>query len=88
LILTDKGLTLCRTHFFIGEIEKRINNRDSRGIAAEKNETLSDIYNFRTPFYEKWADITVDCQNASISENVDKIKKNFCNTGEKSCITA
>ena len=53
------------------EIEKRINNRDSRGIAAEKNETLSDIYNFRTPFYEKWADITVDCQNASISENVD-----------------
>ena len=57
------------------EIEKRINNRDSRGIAAEKNETLQDIYNFRTPFYEKYADVTVDCGGREIGENVEGIKK-------------
>ena len=56
------------------EIESRINNRDSRGIAAEKNQTLKDIYDFRTPFYEKYADITVDCMNKSIEENVTFIK--------------
>jgi shikimate kinase len=56
------------------EIEKRINNRSTRGIAAEKNETLKDIYNFRTPYYEKYAHVTVECENSSVEENVAKIK--------------
>lgn len=56
------------------EIEKRIDNRSTRGIAAEGNETLFDIYNFRTPFYEKYADITCDCSEKSVSENVKNVK--------------
>jgi len=56
------------------EIEARINNRSTRGIAAEKNQTLADIYNYRTPFYEKYADIIVDCHGAGVQENVEKIK--------------
>ncbi len=56
------------------EIERRINNRDSRGIAAEGNETLQDIYNYRTPYYEKYADITVECEGSGVPENVAKIK--------------
>ena len=56
------------------EIENRINNRDSRGIAAVKDETLRDIYNFRTPYYEKHSDITVDCEGKSVAENVQSIK--------------
>lgn len=59
------------------EIEKRINNRDTRGIAAESGETLRDIYNFRTPFYEKYADETVDCSQKGISENIEAIKKSI-----------
>ncbi len=59
------------------EIQKRINNRSTRGIAAEKNETLEDIYNFRTPYYEKYAHVTVDCQNSTVEENVEKIKKSI-----------
>ena len=57
------------------EIEKRINNRDTRGIAAEKGETLRDIYNFRTPYYEKYADIVVDCGGKSVTENISAIKQ-------------
>ena len=56
------------------EIEKRVNNRGSRGIAAEKDETLQDIYNYRTPYYEKYADITVECDGDGVPENVAKIK--------------
>ena len=55
------------------EIEKRINNRDTRGIAAGKDETLLDIYNFRTPYYEKYADITLDCSGKNTAENVKVI---------------
>lgn len=63
------------------EIESRINNRDTRGIAAENDETIRDIYNFRTPFYERYSDITVDGEGKSISENVEAIKKNLLESG-------
>lgn len=56
------------------EIEKRISNRSTRGIAAEGNETLADIYAYRIPFYEKYAQITVDCSGKSVDQNVGTIK--------------
>ena len=56
------------------EIERRINNRSTRGIAAEKNETLADIYAYRTPFYEKCADLILDCTGYGVAENVERIK--------------
>ena len=57
------------------EIEGRINNRDTRGIAAEKGDTLLDIYNYRTPYYEMYADITCDCSGKSIPQNIESIKE-------------
>ena len=63
------------------EIEKRINNRDSRGIAANKDETLSDIYAFRTPFYEKYADITIEAHGESVVENIERIRTELENSG-------
>ncbi|MGN1121301.1 MAG: shikimate kinase [Eubacteriales bacterium] len=54
-------------------ISRRVNNRDTRGIAAENNETLRDIYNFRAPYYEKYADFTVDCRGNSAEKNVAEI---------------
>jgi shikimate kinase len=63
------------------EIEARINNRDTRGIAAENNETLRDIFNFRTPFYEKYADITCNCEGKSVDENVRAIIQSLADNG-------
>ena len=54
-------------------ISRRVNNRDTRGIAAENHETLKDIYNFRAPYYEKYADFTVDCRGRSAEKNVAEI---------------
>ncbi len=54
-------------------VKKRINNRSTRGIAAKSNETLEDIYAYRTPFYEKYAQITIDCDGSDAAENVGKI---------------
>ena len=54
-------------------ISRRVNNRDTRGIAAEKGETLKDIYNFRKPYYERYADFTVDCRGNSAEKNVAEI---------------
>lgn len=43
------------------EIRARINNLETRGIAFGEGQTLLDIYEQRTPLYESYCDITVDC---------------------------
>ncbi len=55
------------------DIERRIKNKATRGIAAEKDETLADIYNYRVPFYEKWAQFIIDCSGKNAEENMQKI---------------
>ena len=54
-------------------IARRVGNRSTRGIAAENNETLKDIYDFRKPYYERYADFTVDCKGNSVEKNVAEI---------------
>lgn len=51
-------------------LEKRIHNMGSRGIAFRPGETLKDIYDYRTPLYEKYADIVVDGDKGSLEETL------------------
>ena len=51
-------------------LEKRIKNMGSRGIAFQPGETLRDIYEYRTPLYEKYADIVVDGDRGSLEETL------------------
>jgi len=55
------------------ELEKRINNLSTRGIMFKSGQTLNDIYSERLPLYRKWADITISCEDESLSENAMKI---------------
>ena len=58
----------------IDEIIRRVTNVATRGIALKDGETLNDVFKERTPLYEKYADVTVDFENASnLEETVDKI---------------
>ena len=41
------------------ELERRIHNITTRGIAFAPGQTLADIYALRTPLYRRWADATV-----------------------------
>lgn len=54
------------------EIEHRINNISSRGIAIEKGRKLIDLFNERIILYEKYADIIVDCSDSTIEDVVLK----------------
>ena len=51
------------------EIERRVKNLATRGIAMRKGETLRDIYNQRTPIYEGLADITLNVISKDIYKN-------------------
>ena len=55
------------------ELEKRLSNIHTRGVAMKKGETIADLYEKRRPLYEKYADITVDCYGLTAEECVEKI---------------
>ena len=55
------------------EIEKRINNIHTRGIAMKEGTTIAALYGERAPLYEKYADITIECSGLTPEECVDEI---------------
>ncbi len=57
------------------ELEKRVNNFETRGILMRDGQTLSDIFEERTPLYEKYADITVNCDGGDLTDNALRIEK-------------
>lgn len=42
------------------ELEERLGNLTDRGVVLKEGMTLKDLYNERIPYYEEYADITVD----------------------------
>lgn len=56
-------------------IARRIRNINTRGIACAPGETLLDIYNYRTPLYAKYADVTVHPKNKTFEQIVNEIAK-------------
>lgn len=57
------------------ELKERLGDLEERGVAIRPGQTLSDLYDERTPLYEKYADITIDCSEKSIREVVFEIIK-------------
>lgn len=56
------------------EIKHRVTNITTRGIAFHKDETLENVYEQRTPLYERCADLTVEVSagDTTIEQTVEK----------------
>ena len=54
-------------------IAARLGDLRERGITLREGQTLQQLYDERVPLYERYADITVDCENKSIREIVAEI---------------
>ena len=50
------------------EIRERLGDLVKRGVTFREGQTLLDLYEERIPFYEKYADITVDCSGNAYSK--------------------
>ena len=64
----------------LSSLEKRVDNFDTRGIMMKPYATLKDIYNERTPLYEKYADITVNVGCGPLTKSAEKIIAALKNT--------
>ena len=55
-------------HVPLSELERRVDNITTRGIAMAPGQTLADVYAAREPLYRKYADLTVDVTGGNTLE--------------------
>ncbi len=55
------------------ELVRRLTNIKTRGIACKKGETVAEIIAEREVYYNKYADVTVECGQGSAEETVGDI---------------
>ena len=66
-----KVVYLCLSY---EQVEERLGDLHARGVSMKPGQTLQDLYNERTPLYEKWADVTVHCDGLRLREVVAEIR--------------
>jgi shikimate kinase len=59
------------------EIERRIHNFKTRGIAKSGNQTFKDLYDERQSLYKKYAEITIDCNRSDQEEIAMRISESI-----------
>ena len=57
------------------EVKARLGDLKDRGVALKDGMTLIDLYNERIPYYEKYADITIDENVRTPCQTVDELIK-------------
>ena len=66
--------TVVYLELSLPEVERRIHNLATRGIALSPGQTIADVYAYRTPLYERCAHLTVPAGGQSLSETVEAVK--------------
>ena len=56
-------------------LKRRLGDLHKRGVVLKPGQTLKDLVEYRTPYYEKYADLIVDEEHLDIRGVVDKIVK-------------
>jgi shikimate kinase len=80
-VLREKGAAHLRTlgpvvylNVPVEELQRRIRNMGSRGIAMKPGQTLADVLAYRAPYYEKCADVVVDyLPGSSLEDTVSRV---------------
>ncbi len=56
-------------------IADRLGDLSERGVTLKEGQGLPELYDERIPLYEKYADVTIDCEAMTIREIVEQIKE-------------
>lgn len=60
------------------DIARRLGDLNARGVTLKAGQTLKDLYEERTPLYEKYAHITIDCKGKALREVVEEVARRVC----------
>ncbi|NLK86564.1 MAG: shikimate kinase [Clostridiaceae bacterium] len=61
------------------QLQRRLKNVQTRGIAMQPGQSLSTLYEERLPLYKKYADVEIDCAKKHIETIVTEIKEKYLN---------
>ena len=56
------------------ELERRVGDVVDRGVALKEGMTLRDLYEERTAYYERYADLTIDEEGMTPGQTVDLLR--------------
>ncbi len=59
------------------ELAGRLGDLNERGVAIREGQTLAELFAERLPLYEKYADVTIDCDGKQIRQIVRQIAEAF-----------
>lgn len=65
--------TVIYLHLDYNSMVSRIKNITTRGVVLKNGETLQDMYDERLPLYQKYADVVIRCDGATVEETVEQI---------------
>lgn len=55
------------------KLARRLGNLATRGVTLAPGQTLRDLYDYRRPFYQKYADLTVNADQPAIENTVELV---------------
>ena len=62
-------------HLSYPELEGRIHNLATRGIAFAPGQTLRDVYDQRAPLYERYAHLTVEVDGQTLEQTLSNLRE-------------
>lgn len=69
-------------HLSYENVEKRLGDLKNRGVVVHEGETLKDLYDTRRGLYEKYSDVTVECDGLTIEQTIAAVR-DACMNSEK-----
>ncbi|MBO5030885.1 MAG: shikimate kinase [Lachnospiraceae bacterium] len=66
---------VCYLRLSYEGIRERLGDLAERGVVLREGQTLKALYEERVPLYEKYANLTVECENKNIREIVMELAK-------------
>ena len=62
-------------HLPLEELQIRLGDLNERGVSMHKGQTLASLMEERTPLYERYADVIIECHGLQIREIVRTIRE-------------
>lgn len=62
--------TVVYLRISLAQLERRLADVTDRGVAIAPGKTIADLYNQRTPLYERYAQVTVNCDDQRPDQTV------------------
>lgn len=67
--------TVVYLRLTLSQIEERLGDLTERGVTLREGQDLKALYEERTPLYEKYAHVIIDCDGQKVRELVTRIKR-------------